>query len=30
LFRVFQGKAMAVIEDQVKVWIEKEKKGEIT
>ena len=29
LFRVFQGKAMAVIEDQVKVWIEKENKGEI-
>jgi hypothetical protein len=29
LFRVFQGRAMEVIEDQVKLWVEKAKRGEI-
>lgn len=29
LFRIFQGKAMEVIEDEVKLWVEKAKKGEI-
>lgn len=29
LFRVFQGTAMKVIEDEVKVWVEKAKKGEL-
>jgi hypothetical protein len=29
LFRIFQGRAMAVIEEQVTLWIEKAKKGEL-
>lgn len=29
LFRVFQGKAMGVIEEQVQIWVEKAKKGEL-
>jgi hypothetical protein len=29
LFRVFQGKAMGVIEEQVKLWVEKARRGEI-
>lgn len=29
LFRVFQGKAMSVIEDQVNIWVEKAKRGEL-
>lgn len=29
LFRIFQGKAMEVIEEQVVHWVEKVKKGEI-
>jgi hypothetical protein len=29
LFRIFQGRAMEVIEDEVKLWVEKAKKGEI-
>jgi hypothetical protein len=29
LFRVFQGKAMDVIEEQVKLWVEKAKRGEL-
>ncbi len=29
LFRVFQGTAMKVIEDEVKLWVEKAKKGEL-
>ncbi|MBX7191764.1 MAG: polyhydroxyalkanoic acid system family protein [Sandaracinaceae bacterium] len=29
LFRIFQGKAMEVIEDEVRHWVEKVKKGEI-
>jgi hypothetical protein len=29
LFRIFQGKAMEVIEDEVKNWVEKAKKGEL-
>lgn len=29
LLRVFQGKAMKVIEDQVKHWVERAKKGEL-
>ena len=30
LFRVFQGKAMDVIEEQVNLWVEKAKRGELT
>lgn len=30
LFRVFQGKAMTVIEDQVNVWVEKARRGELS
>ena len=29
LFKVFQGKAMEVIEEQVRVWVDKAKRGEI-
>ncbi len=29
LFKIFQGRAMQVIEDQVVFWVEKAKKGEI-
>lgn len=29
LFRVFQGKAMDVIEEQVKMWVEKARRGEL-
>lgn len=29
LFKIFQGKAMQVIEEQVVFWVEKAKKGEI-
>jgi len=29
LFRIFQGRAMQVIEDQVNLWIEKAKRGEL-
>jgi hypothetical protein len=29
LFRIFQGKAMDVIQEQVMVWVEKAKKGEL-
>jgi hypothetical protein len=29
LFRVFQGRAMEVIEDQVRVWVEKARRGEL-
>ncbi len=29
LFRIFQGRAMGVIEDAVKEWVEKAKRGEI-
>lgn len=29
LFKIFQGRAMKVIEDQVVFWVEKAKKGEI-
>ncbi len=29
LFRVFQGRAMAVIEEQVNLWVDKAKKGEL-
>ncbi len=29
LFRVFEGRAMDVIQDQMKIWIDKENKGEI-
>jgi hypothetical protein len=29
LFRIFQGKAMEVIEEQVVFWVEKAKKGEL-
>lgn len=29
LFRVFQGKAMDVIEEQVNLWVEKAKRGEL-
>lgn len=29
LFRIFQGKAMEVIADEVSVWVEKAKKGEL-
>jgi hypothetical protein len=29
LFRVFQGKAMDVIEEQVRFWVEKAKRGEL-
>ena len=28
LFKIFQGRAMKVIEDQVELWVEKVKKGE--
>ena len=30
LFRVFQSRAMKVIEDQVRVWVEKARRGELT
>ena len=30
LFRVFQGKAMDVIEEQVRAWVEKAKRGELS
>jgi hypothetical protein len=29
LFRIFQGKAMEVIEDEVRLWVERAKKGEL-
>jgi len=29
LFRIFQGQAMKVIQDQVELWVEKVKKGEV-
>ena len=29
LFRIFQGSAMKVIQDQVELWVEKVKKGEV-
>lgn len=30
LFRVFQGRAMDVIEEHVNIWVEKAKRGELT
>jgi hypothetical protein len=30
LFRVFQSRAMKVIEDQVRMWVEKARRGELT
>jgi hypothetical protein len=30
LFRVFQGKAMSVIQEQVEMWVQKAKRGELT
>ncbi len=29
LFRIFQGKAMSVIEEQVRMWVERAKRGEL-